>query len=554
MLSARSIAQKLRFLSECLPLSGRSLRFLAAALFAGGGAAALALEAGSILRGDLNRDGVVNYDDMEAFVQAVNEPAAWRARFGADEATRREAGDFSRDGVVDSADVRGFSAAIIVGEQQSRRAPAKPEAAPTPESIDSQGEAVVDARSISTCDPWCNNAAPCVYERVFVDLDIDSDNNDGVALPQRTELEDCIEDRGACGQDCCCAGLLNPPGVFPGPKRIQPNTDDDDSDGRPDFAQDVGQPIAGESGELTPMVLEIIDPYVPHTDNPNTACVERPFGSYQLTYGDPSRPGVIRLWRKGDRTGYVEPGVWYHDLQPYGDMNLDGFVTGYDISLFVLMLTNPASVPWNDPWVSAEEVADMNGDGFVTVADISLFIQTVSQSIPMRPIPKRFWVELLPLSSLAGNHVELTVQADYDAFGGDPNFGLGTRCADGNTDWWGALCCESFETGGPSRDQVRLQAACGDAFDWDFAATTVDADTCLNDTQSRCWFPTLDEDNPDWIGGGAYHRPPGYPLQLDLAVGFGPPDLPPRSVDPWESSLALVPGDARSSSGPSPYL
>lgn len=44
-----------------------------------------------------------------------------------------------------------------------------------------------------------------------------------------------------------------------------------------------------------------------------------------------------------------------------------------------------------------------------------------------------------------------------------------------------------------------------------------------------------------------------YPLNLALWTAFGPPDLPPKSVDPWLSSAPLVAADAKHRRGPNPY-
>ncbi len=60
-------------------------------------------------RGDLNCDGVVNFDDIDAFVLALTDPAAYAA---AHPDCHGAAGDFDGDGAVTPADVDGFVSAF----------------------------------------------------------------------------------------------------------------------------------------------------------------------------------------------------------------------------------------------------------------------------------------------------------------------------------------------------------------------------------------------------------------------------------------------------------
>jgi hypothetical protein len=71
----------------------------------------------------------------------------------------------------------------------------------------------------------------------LVDLDVDSDNNNGVNLPDRTGTEDQIE----------CDG--DKPGKF-----VTVNHNDDDGDGVPDYA-DLG--VVGRDFNFVPLVLEV---------------------------------------------------------------------------------------------------------------------------------------------------------------------------------------------------------------------------------------------------------------------------------------------------------
>ncbi|MFO0972174.1 MAG: polymorphic toxin-type HINT domain-containing protein [Phycisphaerae bacterium] len=59
---------------------------------------------------------------------------------------------------------------------------------------------------------------------------------------------------------------------------------------------------------------------------------------------------------------------------------------------------------------------------------------------------------------------------------------------------------------------------------------------------SRCYFARAEWDPQT-----------GFPLNLHLGMGFGPPDLPPRSSSVWGSSSPLVPAGALLSPGPTPF-
>lgn len=60
---------------------------------------------GSLIPGDLNCDGVVNNFDIDAFVLALTDPAAYAAQ---NPACTRDAADTNNDGAVDNFDIDGF--------------------------------------------------------------------------------------------------------------------------------------------------------------------------------------------------------------------------------------------------------------------------------------------------------------------------------------------------------------------------------------------------------------------------------------------------------------
>lgn len=69
----------------------------------------LVLADGTVLPGDLNCDGVVNFDDINPFVLALSNPAAYGQQFPN---CNILAGDINGDGRVDFADINPFVALL----------------------------------------------------------------------------------------------------------------------------------------------------------------------------------------------------------------------------------------------------------------------------------------------------------------------------------------------------------------------------------------------------------------------------------------------------------
>jgi len=115
---------------------------------------------------------------------------------------------------------------------------------------------------------------------IKVDLDVDSDNNNGLNMPDRSDLEDQYEDR---------ADDPDHPGKF-----VQVNDGDKDNDGIPDFADGFGAfgpdsyETAGE--EFTPLVLEL------------PACIDPTKAKIRITYdgsgcvASTPEAGKLRIW------------------------------------------------------------------------------------------------------------------------------------------------------------------------------------------------------------------------------------------------------------------
>ena len=160
-----------------------------------------------------------------------------------------------------------------------------------------------------------------------VDLDIDSDNNNGYNLPDRSLYEDQIENDPA----------------YPG-KLVFVNSGDYDDDGVPDFADgyDVfGQQASFASGSFTPLVFQV-DATLPSTatvtftyDGSDPAGLTRS-GDEVNGYEYIPAPGHLRLWTKdgwqsrlkaGLHAGghYITPGVDYTLAQLAA--NAEGVIT-----------------------------------------------------------------------------------------------------------------------------------------------------------------------------------------------------------------------------------
>ena len=89
-------------------------------------------------------------------------------------------------------------------------------------------------------------SAPRLIPPIYLDLDIDSDNNNQLADPLRTDAEDAIED---------VAGDVARPG-----KVVFVNDGDTDGDGLPDYADGhdrFGDGAADASGRFTPLIVQL---------------------------------------------------------------------------------------------------------------------------------------------------------------------------------------------------------------------------------------------------------------------------------------------------------
>jgi rhamnogalacturonan endolyase len=74
----------------------------------------------SLLRGDLNRDGMVNNQDIAAFVQALTDPAGFQSQYGYAPVLL---GDLNNDGVFNNQDIAPFVALLTGGRPAPQAAP-----------------------------------------------------------------------------------------------------------------------------------------------------------------------------------------------------------------------------------------------------------------------------------------------------------------------------------------------------------------------------------------------------------------------------------------------
>ncbi len=327
----------------------------------------------------------------------------------------------------------------------------------------------------------------------YVDLDVDSDNDQGISFPTRNATEDAME---------------NNPSPYPG-KYIILNDDDDNKDRMIDL-NDKG-PTKNEN-ELVPLVLEI------NVSNKHNGDIIN-FEFDGITTDN------FRIWKNktrgnwsSDGSGdnivqYVQPGqekIYQYTILRLGDVNNDSVVSFADIDPFVAAIgineTNELRLQFqakHPTW--SWRAADINQDGSVTFADIDPFVAHIGNNAPVALV---LWIEGIKPS----DYYTITVRADLNNNG-------------------------DFDDDGPnSIDSVKITVAgsCSEG-----GIFGVPKGYNGNDPQfmSRGWFL---ESNLLYCGRSWYPGGAGFPLQISLLTGFGPGDFPPTKTDPQQSTAPLV--------------
>lgn len=354
---------------------------------------ALKVSAGeSTFRGDLNLDGLIDFNDIEPFILALEDASAWRQRYDSSQSTLLAVADQNEDGAVNSEDIPGIAARIGVHISISGSSAANAQAAANLPDLIPVPAAAFSRRA---ADP---SLAVIVLD---VDLDIDSDNTAGTLRPQRNAGEDTVED------------FAEQPG-----KIALVNDDDDDSNGSSDLSQSGTN--TAERGDLVPLYVRL--------PGSESGLIDR---QYRL-----SIPNTLRIWRSANR-GSLSPGspdylntgqLYSYSVRPKGDANCNNVLNVADIGPFVLAVTDPAAYATQFPGCDLA-ISDMDDNGVVSVGDIGLFVAMVGEQVPLDFVPLLLWVEGLSQSSSAGD-ARIILESDIDASG---SFGAGeidaVRCS-----------------------------------------------------------------------------------------------------------------------------
>ena len=320
-----------------------------------------------------------------------------------------------------------------------------------------------------------------------VDLDVDSDNNNGRNSPDRNSYEESIE---------AAADTFG--------KAVRLNNDHDNQGSDPDLNYDGS--VASED-DLIPVVV-VMSP----TGNAQPFdLLHCAFTFSNLPSGcDPAVATQIRLWRSPTRGSLTDAIPFYsaagsliaHRLWVLGDLDGSGTLTSADTAAMSQALSNRAlfDQQYNYVYVAHPDfdpavVGDMDGNGTFDAQDLVRIERAVAVG-DVTYVPLRLWVEGTRLCDFEPT-VTLTVMADTD---NDENL--------------------------ESTDQVRISVV-SDAW----CQTT---GGILADDQP------LDCKHADWRKGGCGGGNPAAQLNLDLHAGFGPGDLPPLKVDPVLSSSPMV--------------
>ena len=357
-----------------------------------------------------------------------------------------------------------------------------------------------------------------------LDADVDSDNNNGRGLPDRSRYEDDIE--------AGVRGMVTPENPLVLGKVVLVNDDDDDGNGVPDM-DDPGA-VAGEN-DLVPLIIEI-SPAAAGVLDTVPFLIAGP--QCEPTCGEGEFP--LRLWRTPQRGG-PEDLVRFHDPEDpatihehvhmiRGDLDLNGLLNQADRDLLATVIADFEGFCTRPPWSSyarmqARAVADVNQDDRLDATDQVMLDRFIAQGI-VAPAPLRLWIE--GLRSIPASAVVLEVRADADGVAGfESQDTVWVQVLQPEACWYGNALYENLGVvlAGAA---VLIEQTCDPA-----VVGWLDGG-CLSDFRTTT----------DNLGGICMRHE--TVLNLDLSsCGAGPVDLPPRRQEVSASSSPLVPAEAR---------
>ncbi|MEW6251078.1 MAG: hypothetical protein AB1716_10555, partial [Planctomycetota bacterium] len=440
---------------------------------------------------DLNCDGQVTMRlDIEPFVRAVRNPDHWCQAFGRSRQDLLARADFDRDGRLSRNDVPGFTLALA--EAWLRGGGDGPAGLGRELSMVTGGGQPLAAGGVQGSGRWAlddPNENPEI-----VNLCVDSDNDDGLSYPERDELEESVEYK---------------------PYEEQVNCDPYSNPQDPNACYHNGKsvPLSSDRNQFVPMVVVIRGD--PNSD-PNV-----PSRRYYLNFDDVSH---IRIWSARDPNEITSATGWdQHDQSALrlGDMDKNGRVDFLDLNQFIAYLSDPNAC--SDPNCELLN-GDANIDGKVDFGDINSFADLLTTQ-------ECTYVARLLVQGCAptGRVHEETIQLVADT-GTDPSHPPGSTYID-RVSVFVSHCCD---------------------FDHPSFGVPVGYEELCASFESRCW--SNHEAYVGTVGGQPYlWPPPGFPLDLNLLTGFGPGDLPPRKLNPAESSTPLLSKGVVHSRGPRPF-
>lgn len=294
--------------------------------------------------GDVNLDTRVDLKDLTALILALESPERWANTYQSDNATLLSVADFTKDGRVDRDDVEPFAANAVAPGQATPGGPA----------------------GTSAARGGCTMTEPNI-----VDLDVDSDNTNGLDVPDRSSSEDTIED----------------------------------TTGKP------GKIIRFEQYTQRPRMIAALHPTNSVSPGLSTDI------KFRLIYPTDR----IKLWKTV--AGGSEPGDRFLNDTDYehvywflGDLNGDGCTTVGDIGAFVSALVYPED--WGKefpdvPFAQAQLAGDINHDGYLNVGDIGPF-STLITSQAQKPVPVLVFVESIASTSPSLGDIRVELKADLD--------------------------------------------------------------------------------------------------------------------------------------------